>query len=116
MVSTKLGIKRGAEEATDQWWRRLHRAGHEVMKERNLSLSNMAERFIHRWGGHVARLATSHWVAEMVRGERRTVLDGRSNDTLTYGQQSARNDNLLVGSSDMPMAQRRVHVASVGEH
>ena len=65
-VSTMLGIKRGAEEAMDQWWRRFHRVGHEILKKRNQSLSNMAERLIHRWAGHVARLPTNHWLAEVV--------------------------------------------------
>ena len=46
--STILGTKRGAKEAMDQWWRRFHRAGHEMLKKRNQSLSNMAERLIHR--------------------------------------------------------------------
>ena len=66
-VSTILGIKRGAEEAMDQWWRRFHRVGHEILKKRNQSLSNMAERLIHRWAGHVARLPTNHLLAEVVR-------------------------------------------------
>ena len=66
-VSTILGIKRGAEEAMDQWWRRFHRVGHEVLKKRGQTLSNMAERLIHRWAGHVARLPTNHWLAEVVR-------------------------------------------------
>ena len=61
-VSTILGIKRGAEEAKDQWWRRFHRVGHEVLKKRSQSLSNMAERLIHRWVGHVARLPTNQVV------------------------------------------------------
>ena len=51
----------------DQWWRRFHRVGHEVLKKRSQSLSNMAERLIHRWAGHVARLPTNHWLAEVVR-------------------------------------------------
>ena len=62
-----LGVKRGAEEAMDQWWRRLHRVGHPALKSRDQSLSNMAERLIHRWRGHVARLSTNHWLAEVVR-------------------------------------------------
>ena len=62
-----LGIKRGAEEAMDQWWRRLHRAGHAALKKREQSLSKMIERLIHRWGGHVARLPTNLWLAEVVR-------------------------------------------------
>ena len=66
-VSPILGIKRGVKEAMDQWWRRLHRAGHEVLKKRIQSLSNKAERLTHRWGGHVARLPTGHWLAEVLR-------------------------------------------------
>ena len=62
-----LGIKRGAEEAMDQWWRRLHRAGNAALKKRDQSVSNMAERLTLRWGGHVARLPTNHWLAEVVR-------------------------------------------------
>ena len=27
----------------------------------------MAERLIHRWAGHVARLPANHWLAEVVR-------------------------------------------------
>ena len=85
-----LGVKRGAEEAMDQWWRRLHRVGHAALKSRDQSLSNMAERLIHRWGGHEARFPTSNWLVEVVAG-------GRSSATPTSGQESTRRDTQSSG-------------------
>ena len=65
-VSTILGIRRGLAEGIDVWWRRVHRSGHAALNKVNLSRSKWSERLIHRWSGHLARLADEHWLA-MVR-------------------------------------------------
>ena len=100
-VSTILGIKRGAEEAMDQWWRRFHRAGHEILKKRGHSPSNMVEKLIHRWAGHVARLPVNHWMAAVVRA--------RAVQYWPHGQVDRSPpeevQNLPVGRSAVQMAQ-----------
>ena len=106
-----LSVKRGAEVAMDQWWRRLHRVGDAALNSRDQSLSNMAERLIHRWGGHVARFPTNQWLAEVVRARAVQCLrwaQQRHTDMWTGGPPEE-IQNLPVGGSVVPLAQRRVH-------
>ena len=103
-ICVVLVIKKGAEQAMDQWWRRLHRAGHAALKSRDQSLSCLTERLILRWED-TSRLPTNHWLAEVVRG--------RDVQCWRWAQQ---RHTEAVGGSVVPLAQRRVHEEPRGEH
>jgi hypothetical protein len=67
MMTTIAGVKRYPEEEIDSWWRRLHREGHKRIEKFGTKISVMSKLLVHRWGGHVARLPPSHFVAAAVR-------------------------------------------------
>ena len=67
MMATVAGVKRYPEEEIDSWWRRLHREGHKRIEKFGTKLSVMSKLLVHRWGGHIARLPPSHFVAAAVR-------------------------------------------------
>ena len=67
LMTTIAGVKRYPEENIDAWWRRLHREGHRRVAKFGLKLSASSKLKVHRWGGHVARLPPSHFVAAAVR-------------------------------------------------
>jgi hypothetical protein len=67
LVSSLAGVKRYPEEEIDSWWRRLHREGHKRVARYGTRLSVGSLLKVHQWGGHVARLPTTHFVAATVR-------------------------------------------------
>ena len=54
-------------DPTRVWWRRMHRAGHAALVLHGLSLSKLGSTFIHRCGGHAARLPDDRWLASVMR-------------------------------------------------
>ena len=116
-VSLILGIKRGAEEAMDQWWRRYHRVGHEVLKKRGQSLSNMAE--THPPMGRSCGEAPDEPLAG--RGG-----ESKSSTVLALGAAAPHRQvdrsspeeiqKFSVGRSAVQMAQRWLHEEPVGEY
>ena len=67
MMATVAGVKRYPEEEINSWWRRLHREGHRRILKFGTKLSVMSKLLVHRWGGHIARMPPSHFVAAAVR-------------------------------------------------
>ena len=62
------GCRRGALEDIGAWWRGRHRRGHEL--QRRFGMAPLSSRCLHiawTWGGHVARMGPSHWLASLVR-------------------------------------------------
>ena len=67
-VSRMQGCRRGALEDIGAWWRGRHRQGHELQRRFGMPpLSLRCRRQVWIWGGHVARLSPTHWLAAIVR-------------------------------------------------
>ena len=61
-----LGLKRGPEEDIGSFWMRIHRMGHQCMKQSTTSPVSTFRVQKHRMAGHFARLEESHIVAKVL--------------------------------------------------
>ena len=67
LTASMLRFRKHPEEPIGFWWRRMHRCGHKAIQEFDIPVSQHARMQVHRWGGHVARLPSDHFVASAVR-------------------------------------------------
>ena len=67
IMSRVKRLRQRDDEDASQWWRRRHREGHEFIRQTGQPVSALCRRLVHRWAGHVARMASDNWLASLVR-------------------------------------------------
>ena len=60
LTASVAGVRRHPEETDHCWWRRMHRAGHQLMKEFKVEPAAAQRRRLHQWAGHLARRPCHH--------------------------------------------------------
>ena len=60
-MTTVANIRRAPAEDIGQWWRRLHRAGHQLIAKYTVAPNIMRRLRVHRWAGHPARMKPEQW-------------------------------------------------------
>ena len=66
-LASTCGTRKGPDDTSTTWWRRMHRTGHELMQQNDLSVESHRRDALHRWAGHVARLPADHRMAQAMR-------------------------------------------------
>ena len=59
-LALAYGVRKSVDEDGVQFWRRLHRFGHELYRRLGGSLVKLRTSKLHRWAGHLARSQDSH--------------------------------------------------------
>ena len=56
VAASVAGVKRGITEEIGDWWRRMHRVGHNILEQHGGDANRARRLQLHQWAGHLARL------------------------------------------------------------
>jgi hypothetical protein len=65
-VAKICGTRRAPDEDLGQFWRRLHRTGHRIVKRKGLCLVRKYKQTLHRFAGHAARACADSIVNRVI--------------------------------------------------